>query len=110
MENVVDAISRRIDGAMTTRDGSVMTSVMLVTWISVSTVDSNLSVIQFPGAVGTKDYIPKLSGVPALSSGDTVMVIRGGSCPWTIIGKFVGNITLFAGQDSPDPSPPHSLP
>lgn len=96
---IVDAMNLRIQSESVDRSGSVSSpaSLTFATWISVSAADPNLSIIKFQGAPVTKDYIPKCAGCAALVSGDTVLMIRSGSVPWTILDKVVGNTTLFPG-------------
>ena len=73
------------------------------TWNGPEAADSNLSNITLQGG-GTARYVPKSTSVTGLTAGDIVIVRSGGSTPFYIAGKLVGDIRLA--QYSGDTVPP----
>jgi len=89
----VDIVDRIIDlvRKVIKEPGSPVVNLVDGTYVGPMGADANLSsVVVGPN---TFNYVRKLEHV-TLVAGDTVMMVRDGSHPLTIIGVVVGDITL----------------
>lgn len=62
-------------------------------WVSVNSLDSNLSKVRFADGT-TVDAVPKLSSAGTLVANDPILIARGPGIPLTILGKALGDITV----------------
>lgn len=107
----VDALADFVRGMMADPSlGMPTTRYYVGQFIAAEAADANLSQVYLPGGQVAR-FVPKLSSVGALSSGDTIALVSAAGAPTHIVGKLVGNITLASvpGSDSSPPTTPGGL-